>query len=84
MPKWNYIQALLSQGDRRIGEILLSVHRLHGNWDRALKEIHVNPGFYVYRPKQPDEILPWNMIALNVSTRYLMREYEKAMEEIGL
>jgi len=28
VPKWNYVQALLSLGDRRVGEILLAVNRL--------------------------------------------------------
>ncbi|MCK7501660.1 MAG: hypothetical protein MZW92_75360 [Comamonadaceae bacterium] len=28
VPKWNYVQALLSLGDRRVGEILMAVNRL--------------------------------------------------------
>jgi len=81
VPKWNYVQALLSLGDRRVGEILLAVHRLNDNWARALKEVNVNPDFYVYRQKNPDEILPWDFMDPGVSRKALIREYHKATED---
>jgi radical SAM superfamily enzyme YgiQ (UPF0313 family) len=61
-PKWNYIQALLSLGDRRVGEILLALHQYGGNWPQALKENKLDPDFYVYRQKDPTEIMPWDFI----------------------
>ena len=61
VPKWNYVQALLSLGDRRVGDILLAVHRLTGNWMKALKEVNLNPDFYVYRQKDLNEVLPWDI-----------------------
>ena len=79
VPKWNYVQALLSLGDRRVGDILLAVHRLNGNWTRALKDVNVNPDFYVYRQKDPDEILPWDMIEVGIPKNHLMNEYQKAL-----
>jgi len=81
VPKWNYVQALLSLGDRRVGEILLAVNRLEGNWAQALKEVNINSDFYVYRQKQFDEILPWDIIDLGVSKKALISEYRKALEE---
>jgi len=81
VPKWNYVQALLSLGDRRVGEILLAVNRLEGNWARALKEVNVNPDFYVYRYKPLDEILPWDIIDLGVSKKALINEYRKALAD---
>jgi radical SAM superfamily enzyme YgiQ (UPF0313 family) len=81
VPKWNYVQALLSLGDRRVGEILLAVNRLEGNWAQALKEVNINPDFYVYRQKQFDEILPWDIIDLGVSKKALISECRKALEE---
>lgn len=79
VPKWNYIQALLSLGDRRVGEILSAVHRLGGNWAQALKEVNVNADFYVYRQKQFDEILPWDIIDLGTSKKSLISECKKAL-----
>jgi hypothetical protein len=81
VPKWNYIQALLSLGDRRVGEILLTANRLEENWVQALKEVNINPDFYVYRQKQFDEVLPWDIIDRGVAKKALMSEYRKAMEE---
>jgi radical SAM family uncharacterized protein len=79
LPKWNYIQALFSLGDRHTGKILLTVHRNTGNWSKAFKEININPDFYVYRPKRTDEILPWEIIDHGVSKEYLIAEYGKAL-----
>ena len=61
--KWNYVQALVSLGDRRVGKILLAVQRLDGNWAQALKEENINPDFDdVYRQKSFDELMPWDII----------------------
>ena len=80
LPKWNYIQALLSLGDRKVSNILLSAHNNNGNWPKAFKEVNVNPDFYVYRYKGTDEILPWDFIDHGISKQYLIAEYKKAME----
>jgi radical SAM superfamily enzyme YgiQ (UPF0313 family) len=80
VPKWNYVQALLSLGDRRVGKILLAVHNLEGNWVKALKEVNINPDFYVYRKKSFDEFLPWDIIDLSVSKKSLISECRKALE----
>jgi radical SAM superfamily enzyme YgiQ (UPF0313 family) len=80
VPKWNYVQALLSLGDCRVGEILLAVHNLEGNWAKALKEVNINPDFYVYRQKSFDEFLPWNIIDLGISKKSLISECRKALK----
>jgi radical SAM superfamily enzyme YgiQ (UPF0313 family) len=83
IPKWNYVQALLSLGDRRVGKILLRVHQEGGNWPRALKTGDPHPDFYVYRQKDPAEILPWDFIDHGVSREFLLREYQKALSPQG-
>jgi radical SAM superfamily enzyme YgiQ (UPF0313 family) len=80
LPKWNYIQALLSLGDRLVGEILLAVHANGGNWPQALKAVNINADYYVYREKNPEEFLPWDFIDHGVSREFLLEEYRKAME----
>ncbi|MBU2055135.1 MAG: radical SAM protein [Proteobacteria bacterium] len=79
IPKWNYIQALLSLGDRTVGKLLLAVHRRGGNWAQAFKEVNVNPDFYVYRPKETGEILPWDFIDHGTDKQFLISEYRKAL-----
>ncbi len=81
LPKWNYIQALLSLGDRRVSQILVTVHQKNGNWPQALKEVHVNPDFYVYRKKGLDEILPWDFIDHGIGREMMEKEYLKALGE---
>lgn len=83
VPKWNYVQAILALGDRRVSDILLAVHRLDGNWMRALKDVNVNADFYVYRQKRLDEILPWDVIETGVSKKYLIRECRKALPDFS-
>jgi radical SAM superfamily enzyme YgiQ (UPF0313 family) len=79
LPKWNLVQALLSRGDRRVGEILLSVHAGQGNWSRVLKETPIPPEFYVYRSRSREEILPWDFIDHGVGRDFLWSEYQSAL-----
>jgi radical SAM superfamily enzyme YgiQ (UPF0313 family) len=79
LPKWNYVQALLSLGDRKVGKILLAAHQNNGNWPKAFKEVNVNPDFYVYRHKSTDEILPWDFIDHGVSKQDTIDEYNKTL-----
>lgn len=78
VPKWNYVQALLSLGDRRVGKMLLDVHRQDGNWARVMKASVPHPDFYVYRRKDLQEWLPWDFIDHGVDRELLCREYQKA------
>ena len=84
LPKWAYVQALLSRGDRRVGKILMAAHRHQGNWSQALRETNVNSDFYVYRKRDLDEIFPWDFIDHGISKEQLKEEYLKAMEEAGV
>jgi radical SAM family uncharacterized protein len=84
LPKWAYVQALLSKGDRRVGKILMAAYRFGGNWRRALKETSINPDFFVYRKRSLDEIFPWDFIDHGISKERLKEEYLTAMKEAGI
>ncbi len=84
LPKWAYVQALLSRGDRRVGKILMASHRHHGNWSQAFRETDINPDFYVYRKRDLDEIFPWDFIDHGIPKERLKEEYVGAMEEAGV
>jgi radical SAM family uncharacterized protein len=81
LPKWGYVQTLLSRGDRRVGKIILAAHHNGGNWQKTFKETNLNPDFYVYREMDLDEILPWDFIDHGISKDYLRREYLAALSE---
>jgi hypothetical protein len=84
LPKWAYVQALLSKGDRRVGKILMTAHHCQGDWGKALRETSINPDFYVYRKRDLDEIFPWDFIDHGIPKEVLKKEYLKAMEEAGI
>jgi radical SAM superfamily enzyme YgiQ (UPF0313 family) len=84
LPKWAYIQALLSRGDRRVGKILMATHYNQGNWSQALRETSINSDFYVYRKRDLDEIFPWDFIDHGIPKEQLKEEYLTAMKEAGI
>jgi radical SAM superfamily enzyme YgiQ (UPF0313 family) len=81
LPKWAYLQALLCRGDRRVGKLLWTAHRLGGNWAQAYRAVDLNADFYTYRPRSREEILPWDFIDHGVPKEVLWREYQEALRE---
>lgn len=81
LPKWAYLQNLLSRGDRRVGKLLLAAHKLGGNWPQTYRSVDLNPDFYVYRKRTFEEILPWDFIDAGVKKEYLWKEYQAALME---
>jgi len=79
VPRWAYIQALLSRGDRRLAPLLETVIKYRGNWRKAIKTVNVNPDFYVYRERDKGELLPWDFIDHGVDKDYLWHEYQLAL-----
>ena len=80
LPKWAYIQALLSRGDRRVADVLVNIYKNKGNWAKTLKASIINSDFFVYRERSFDEILPWDFIDHGVKKTFLIEEYEKALK----
>jgi radical SAM superfamily enzyme YgiQ (UPF0313 family) len=80
VPKWAYVQALLSMGDRRVGSILLLAHEHGGDWRKAFRHSEINPAFFVHRPRGLDEILPWDFIDHRIRKEHLVREYKLALQ----
>ena len=92
-PREAYYQTLLSRGDRRVGGLLLDVHRSRGawwrvvqDWRRAAKrsasdELRLDPDFFVHRRYDFEERLPWDFIDHGVDKRYLWVEWRKALLE---
>jgi len=80
VPKWGYIQSLLSRGDRRVGKLLLAAHRAGGDWRKAFRQLNINPDFYVYRERTHDEIFPWDFIEHGVSKDRLWQQYGRAVK----
>lgn len=79
VPRWAYVQALLSRGDRRVAGLLELAHKNRQNWPQSLKESPLNGDFYVVRSRPVDEVFPWDFIDHGVKKSFLVREYHKAL-----
>ena len=80
IPRWAYIQALLSSGDRKVAQILLLANQNQGNWPKTLKASPVNPDFYVHRERSLNELLPWDFIDNGINKSFLKQEYQRALQ----
>jgi hypothetical protein len=80
VPRWSYIQALLSRGDRKVSRILLMAHQNQGNWPQTFKATPLNPDFYASRERDIDELLPWDFIDQGIHKSFLRREYQRALK----
>lgn len=85
-PKWDYLQAVLSMGDRRIAPLLEQLYAMetsYGVWRRIYKELKSqNPSmpdfdWYAIRNKSDDEILPWALIDSGISNEKLINERKR-------
>ena len=79
VPRWAYLQGLLARGDRRVADILMLAHKNRGNWPQTFKASPVNPHFYVYRERDPEECFPWDFIDQGIDKSYLLKEYRRAL-----
>ncbi len=82
VPKWAYVQTLLSMGDRRVGHILLNAHKNKGDWKKAFRSSDVNPDFFVYRVRDLNETLPWDFIDHGIKKSFLKEEHNLALDSI--
>jgi len=91
-PKTSLLEAALSRGDRRLGKVIYRAWQLGASFDgwserfnyeiwlRAFAETSLDPLFYAQRQRPLDEPLPWAHIDTGITTDFLKREYERALE----
>jgi radical SAM family uncharacterized protein len=77
------VQGVLSRGDRRLRDSLLSFSTDNPSWNAAFRQGAVDTAFFAQRHRHKDEILPWSHIDLGVDVEYLWREYQRAIESAG-
>ncbi|MFC2068840.1 TIGR03960 family B12-binding radical SAM protein [Chloroflexota bacterium] len=91
-PKVSLLEAVLSRGDRRLGKVIYHAWQLGStfdawserfnfdNWLHAFDKAGIDPSFYAHRERRLDELLPWSHINAGVTTEFLQREYQRALE----
>ena len=91
-PRFSLLEAVLSRGDRRLGQVIYrswqlgavfdgwSEHFNYDTWIKAFNESGINPAFHAQRQRSLDEPLPWAHIDTGITTDFLKREYRRALE----
>ena len=79
LPRWAFLQALLSRGDRRVAQLLAAAAANGWNWPQTFKQSVLNAGFYVTRERPLAELLPWDFIDHGVRKEFLEEEYRRAL-----
>ncbi|MCI5969949.1 MAG: TIGR03960 family B12-binding radical SAM protein [Oscillospiraceae bacterium] len=87
------LEGVFARGDRRLSKVILKAvekgvkfdgwaeHFRKDLWEEAFEECGLDPSFYV-RKRDFDELLPWDMIDVGVSKKFLISEAKKAKEGI--
>jgi len=78
VPKWAYLQTILSRGDRRVSTLVEALVHSQGSLDRAKREVAFNPDFFVTRPWEKEELFPWSFIDRGFFPDYLQKEMDRA------
>lgn len=88
-PGTTLLEAALSRGDRRVSDVIYRAWQLGARfdawgdgyrpeaWEQAWRECGLSPEFYGRRPRDKDEVLPWDHIDIGVRKTFLRREAER-------
>ena len=77
----SFYQALLSLGDRRVAPAIEAAERNGGDWRAAVAESGVDAGFFVFRDRSADAMLPWDIIDGGMKDAFFRTELEKGLRE---
>ncbi|MBW1616111.1 MAG: radical SAM protein, partial [Deltaproteobacteria bacterium] len=79
-PKNSHIQTILSNGDRKVANIIELAYKNAGNWTQTLKETKDIAEYYTGQKKSEDQIFPWDFIDHKIVKDKLLQEYKKSSE----
>jgi radical SAM family uncharacterized protein len=86
-PEDTMLEAWLSRGDRRMGEVIYQAWKLgakfdawkeHFNyqtWQQAFDLAGLDPAFYTHRERPIDETFPWEHISTSLRKKFLTEDY---------
>ena len=91
-PRETMLETFLTRGDRRLSNVILRAwelgcrldawgeHFRFDLWQRAFEECGLEMEWYAYRPRELDEVLPWDHISAGVNKEFLQAEYINAYQ----
>jgi len=74
-------QSILALADRRVAAALEHACLNRVDLKRAMKAVGLDPGFYLFRGRGREEMLPWDIVDNGVSKAYYLRELDKSLAE---
>ena len=87
------LEGLLARGDRKVAKAILAAYKKgciydawgeqfhYDRWLEAFDETGLDLDFYTTRPREMDEVFPWDFIDIGVTKKFLEREWKRATEE---
>ncbi len=93
-PDLSRLEAVMARGDRRLGPVIEEAARLGARldgwdeyfsypiWMEAFEHCNVDPNFYTVRGYSEEELLPWDVVDVGVSRRFLLNERKQAYRGI--
>ncbi len=85
------LEGVFARGDRRVADVILNAYKRgcyfdawseyykHEEWLKAFDECSVDIDFYTTRPRDLDEIFPWDFIDPGITKEFLKKEWNRAM-----
>ena len=89
-PDLSRLESVFARGDRRVGAVIEEAmnrgarldgwdeHFSYQTWLDAFAACGVDPDYYTVRGYGEDELLPWDMMDIGVSKKFLLRERKQA------
>jgi radical SAM superfamily enzyme YgiQ (UPF0313 family) len=74
-------QSILALADRRVADALEHSAVQGMDLKRGMKAASLDPGFYLFRGRGREEVLPWDIVDNGVSKAYYLRELDKSAQE---
>lgn len=87
------VEGVFARGDRRISDAIYYAYQngclfdawteeyKHDVWMEAFEKFGAGLDFYIFRERNVEEILPWDILDIGVNKSYLIREWNNARNE---
>lgn len=85
--KWDYWQAVLSRGDRRLGDFLIETYKNGGKlgaFKSAAKKYNINTDYYALDNYSYTHPLPWDFIDIKPGRDFLIQENKRLLDYSGV
>jgi hypothetical protein len=91
-PHETMLEAWLSRGDRRLGQVIYNAWRNGAkfdawqehfsleHWQAAFRKADLDPAFYSHRARSMDETLPWDHIDIGIDKQFLAEDYQWSLQ----